>query len=119
MDTLARLMAYIEKSPSPFHAVRSAAALLEEAGFVRLEESREWRLEEGGAYYVTRNQSSLIAFRLPTAALTGWRMTAAHSDSPTFRVKSDSMSGDKGYIRLEVEGSVSYTHLTLPTTERV
>ena len=104
MDTLARLMAYIEKSPSPFHAVRSAAALLEEAGFVRLEESREWRLEEGGAYYVTRNQSSLIAFRLPTAALTGWRMTAAHSDSPTFRVKSDSMSGDKGYIRLEVEG---------------
>lgn len=61
-------------------------------------------LEEGGAYYVTRNQSSLIAFRLPTAALTGWRMTAAHSDSPTFRVKSDSMSGDKGYIRLEVEG---------------
>ena len=104
MDTLARLMAYIAQSPSPFHAVRSAAALLEEAGFVRLEESREWRLEEGGAYYVTRNQSSLIAFRLPTAALTGWRMTAAHSDSPTFRVKSDSMSGDKGYIRLEVEG---------------
>ena len=44
MDTLARLMAYIEKSPSPFHAVRSAAALLEEAGFVLLEESRELRL---------------------------------------------------------------------------
>ena len=30
-------------------------------------------------------------------------MTAAQRDSPTFRV-SDSMSGDKGYIRLEVEG---------------
>lgn len=104
MDTLERLMAYIEASPSPFHAVHSAAAELDRAGFTRLEESQAWAVQPGGRYYVTRNQSSLIAFRAPTQRLTGWRMTAAHSDCPTFRVKADSLSGDKGYLRLETEG---------------
>ena len=104
MQTLDRLMTYLEHSPSPFHAAASAAALLEEGGFVRLEEGDAWALKPGGQYYVTRNQSSLIAFRLPGGPLTGWRMTAAHSDSPTFRVKNDGMGGDKRYARLEVEG---------------
>ena len=104
MQTLDRLMTYLEHSPSPFHAAASAAALLEEGGFVRLEEGDAWALKPGGQYYVTRNQSSLIAFRLPGDPLTGWRMTAAHSDSPTFRIKNDGMGGDKRYARLEVEG---------------
>ena len=104
MQTLDRLMTYLEHSPSPFHAAASAAALLKEGGFVRLEEGDAWALKPGGQYYVTRNQSSLIAFRLPAGPLTGWRMTAAHSDSPTFRVKNDGMGGDKRYARLEVEG---------------
>ena len=79
MDTLHQLMNFISRSPSPYHAVGSAAALLEEAGFTRLEECASWTLEWGKGYYTTRNQSSLIAFRLPKTALTGWRMAAAHS----------------------------------------
>ena len=104
MQTIERLMAYIQNSPSPYHAVASAAALLDGAGFTRLEEGESWALEPGKGYYATRNQSSLIAFRLPTGALSGWRMTAAHSDSPTFYVKNDVLEGDKHYIRLETEG---------------
>ena len=104
MQTLDRLMAYIHSSPSPYHAVRSAAALLEGAGFARLEEGQDWDLEAGKGYYVTRNQSSLIAFRLPAGAPEGWRMTAAHSDSPTFHVKNDVLEGDRRYVRLSVEG---------------
>ncbi len=104
MDTLHQLMDFIADSPSPYHAVSSAAALLEQGGFTRLEESAPWTLEWGKSYYTTRNQSSLIAFRLPGQALDGWRMTAAHSDSPTFYVKGDVLEGDRRYLRLSTEG---------------
>ena len=104
MDTLDKLMEYIEHSPSPYHAAASAAALLEGAGFTRLEECGPWTLARGGSYYVTRNQSSLIAFRLPEGAPEGWRLAAAHSDSPTFHVKGDALEGDSRYVRLSVEG---------------
>src|SRR5699024_9537361 len=54
MDTLHQLMNFISRSPSPYHAVGSAAALLEEAGFTRLEECASWTLEWGKGYYTTR-----------------------------------------------------------------
>lgn len=98
------LMEFIENSPSPYHAAARAAALLEEAGFLRLEEGKRWELAPGRGYYVTRNQSSLIAFRLSREKPEGWRLTAAHSDSPTFAVKNDALEGDKAYLRLAVEG---------------
>ena len=104
MDTLHQLMDFISRSPSPYHAVAAAASLLDQAGFARLEECAPWALEWGKGYYTTRNQSSLIAFRLPKTALTGWRMTAAHSDSPTFYIKGDVLEGDKRYLRLSAEG---------------
>ena len=104
MDTLHQLMDFISRSPSPYHAVAAAASLLDEAGFTRLEECVPWALEWGKGYYTTRNQSSLIAFRLPKTALTGWRMTAAHSDSPSFYIKGDVLEGDKRYLRLSAEG---------------
>ena len=88
MQTTDLLMEYIENSPSPYHAVHSAAALLEDAGFTRLEECAPWTLEGGRGYYTTRNQSSLIAFRLPEGAPEGWRLAAAHSDSPTFQARA-------------------------------
>ena len=104
MNTLEHLLRYLDHSPSPYHAVASAAALLEEAGFTRLEECAPWAVAPGGRYYTTRNQSSLIAFKLPAEPLTAWRMTAAHSDCPTFYIKKDTLEGDKAYLRLSTEG---------------
>lgn len=103
MQTTDKLMEYIQDSPSPYHAAAAAAARLEAAGFTRLEESAPWALSSGQCCYTTRNQSSLIAFRLPGGTPEGWRMTAAHSDSPTFYVKNDALEGDKRYVRLAVE----------------
>ena len=98
------LMDFIDHSPSPYHAVAQAAKLLKEAGFHPLEEHEKWELTAGQGYYVTRNQSSLIAFRLPLHKPERWLLTAAHSDSPTFAVKNDLSEGDKHYLRLAVEG---------------
>ena len=59
------LLRFIEASPTAFHAVEEIAKRLSEAGFCRLNESEEWELDPGGRYFVTRNQSSVIAFALP------------------------------------------------------
>ena len=125
MQTTDKLMEYIQDSPSPYHAAAAAAARLEAAGFTRLEESAPWALSSGQCCYTTRNQSSLIAFRLPGGTPEGWRMTAAHSDSPTFYVKNDALEGDKRYVRLAVvrtpagvEGRLVYLDrdlLTIPS----
>ncbi len=51
------LLQFIRKSPTAFHAVESAEALLLSHGFVRLEEAADWKLMSGGKYFVTRNRS--------------------------------------------------------------
>lgn len=94
---------FLNKSVSPFHAVEEAAKRLEKHGFSKIEESDAWQLEQGGRYYVTRNQSSIIAFVLPTEKPLFYHMTASHSDSPTFRIKKDKLEG-KYYAKAEVEG---------------
>lgn len=100
------LFDFLDTSYSPFHSVASARKRLDAAGFTALDECRTWTLEPGKGYYTTRNQSSVIAFKLPASALTSWRMSAAHSDSPTYRIKMDA-SPDKnpsGMTRIWVEG---------------
>ena len=102
-----RLIAFIEKSPTAFHAVAAAAELLDEAGFRRMKESERWELEAGGKYYVTRNQSSIIAFAVPEMeeARRTFLIAASHTDSPTYKLKAESEAEACGrYIKLNVEG---------------
>ncbi len=56
------LFDFINASPTAYHAVEGDAALLAEAGFIKLREDAPWSLEPGGAYYVTSNGSSIQAF---------------------------------------------------------
>lgn len=99
------LMDFIQQSPSPFHAVRNLAAALLKAGFVRLHESDVWSLQTPGRYFVCRNDSSIIAFKLGTASLaqTGFKMVGAHTDSPCLKVKPQPIINAKGYLQLGVE----------------
>ncbi len=80
---------FIQASPTPFHATRSLAARLLDAGYVPLDERDDWQLATGGRYFVTRNDSSLIAFSLGQdgALQRGLRLVGAHTDSPCLRVK--------------------------------
>ena len=64
--TTTQLLDFIKASPTAFHAVESSADLLKQNGFVQLQEGERWNLEQGKGYFVTRNQSSVIAFRSPT-----------------------------------------------------
>lgn len=98
------LLDFVDRSPTSFHAVANMAKELEAAGFERLREGRSWALRAGGNYYVTRNGSALIAFRIPRIDFTGFQIMASHSDSPTFKIKTNAeMETDRKYIRLNVE----------------
>ena len=81
------MLAFIEESPTAFHAAAEAAKRLEAAGYEKLEKETGAGIVPGGKYYMTRNASSLIAFRIPKRELKSFRIAAAHSDSPAFKIK--------------------------------
>ena len=97
------LFSYIAASPTAYNAVAHTADLLKAEGYLPLCESHPWELAAGQGYYVTRNGSSLIAFRMPAGDFTGFMMTAAHGDSPTFKIKENTEIADGHYLRLSVE----------------
>jgi len=97
------LLDYIAASPTAFHAVAHTGEMLDKAGYIRLSENSAWTLERGKGYYVTRNGSSLIAFRVPNGEYSGFMMTAAHCDSPCFKIKENAELADEHYVRLSTE----------------
>lgn len=104
MKCAREVLDFIEKSPSCFHAVANVKEMLQEQGFTEVKEAQKWELVPGEGYYVTRNDSALIAFRLPERPARGFHMTAAHSDSPTFKIKElPEMTVEEHYVKLNTE----------------
>ena len=98
------LIDFIDRSPVSFLAVEQLCSLLDENGFVRLYEQDDWKLSPSGKYYVTRNGSSVLAFRLPNGTPKGFMIAASHSDSPSFRLKSDyALSACDRYVKFNTE----------------
>lgn len=97
------LIQFIDASPTPFHAVAWLAKMLECHGFIRLEEDQVWNLEEDKDYYVTRNDSSIIAFTYPPCDEKGYTIVGAHTDSPHLRLKPNPLTTSAGVKRLGVE----------------
>ena len=97
------LFEFLQEGVTPYHAAATAAAWLDAAGFTRMEEADYWNLEPGKGYYILRNGSAVVAWRIPAHAIGGWRITASHSDAPGWKIKSDAVQND-GCRRLSVEG---------------
>ncbi len=97
------LLDFLSRSPTPFHAVASLGARLLQSGFRRLAEGDDWGGLGEGRYFVTRNDSSLIAFNWSGNADQGFRMVGAHTDSPCLKVKPEAISESEGYARLALE----------------
>lgn len=118
MNTANDLLRFIAKSPTAFQAVDEIAHVLEERGYTRLEEGEEWKLSGGQGYYVTRNASSLIAFRIPDRVPRSFMISAVHTDSPMFKLKKEHLLGAAdGCVRLAVEpygGMIYSTWLDRP-----
>ena len=103
-EMMRELMAFLDESPSCYHAAAAAARRLEAADYRRLREEEPWCLEPGGRYYVVRGGASLIAFRVSRGDFPGFLLAAAHTDSPTFRVREAAeVPSAGGCLRLSVE----------------
>ncbi|MBQ8952265.1 MAG: M18 family aminopeptidase [Eubacterium sp.] len=97
------ILKLIDKSPTAYHVIENIKGILDAADFIGLKESEIWKLEEGGQYYVTRNDSSIIAFTIPKADYKGFKIVASHSDSPCPKLKENPEMRKNGYVRLNVE----------------
>lgn len=108
IETTRELLNFIDNSPSPFHAVNNLRQMALEAGFVELQEEDAWQLAPGGSYFVIRNDSSIAAFRIPKAfhkeKKSAFHIVAAHSDSPTFKLKENpEIKVEEQYVKLNTE----------------
>ena len=104
MDMVQKLFRFLDESPTCYHAATNAKAALTAAGAVELRESEQWKLEKGTLYVVERGDSALVAFRVPEGPFHGFLMAAAHSDSPTFKVRETAEAASAGNtLRLSVE----------------
>lgn len=99
------LLDFLKNSPSPFHATQSMCTALQAAGYQALDERETWQLEPQGRYYVTRNDSSIIAIQLGESdpVKHGIRMVGAHTDSPCLKVKPQPELSKHSYWQLGVE----------------
>ena len=107
LETAERLIEFIDLAPSPFHATAEVAARLEGAGFRRLAEAAAWAPLDaaGGRCFLVRG-GSLVAWTVPAGPprpARGFRVVAAHTDSPNLRVKARPNTGVAGCRQLAVE----------------
>ncbi len=113
------LIDFIGRCPSMFHTTAEISRRLLEAGFAYLPEGECWSAQRGGSYFTTRNGSTVIAFKVG-AELDDchFQVTAAHGDSPTFKLKSVAeIAGPGDYLRLNTEvygGAIDYTWFDKP-----
>ncbi len=105
-EIVSGLTSFIGKSPTPFHAVANIGGILRENGYQRLWEGEKWQLSPGGKYYVTRNDSSIIALNVGTRLEDYcFKIAASHSDSPTFKIKENAeIKVKEKYMKLNTEG---------------
>lgn len=109
--TIARqLLAFLDASPSCYHAVETLKNELTEQGYELLREETGWELRPGGKYAVIRGDAALIAFRVPEGKPAGFLMAAAHCDTPTFKLREEAEVESAGSLVLSVEpyGGVVY-----------
>ncbi len=97
------LLSFIAKSPTPFHATLNLLNLFKRNKFTVLDEGETWQIKTNKSYVVTRNDSSIIAFRTGADLAAGINMIGAHTDSPCLRIKPNPQVQKFGYTQLAVE----------------
>ncbi|MER7662004.1 MULTISPECIES: M18 family aminopeptidase [unclassified Streptomyces] len=97
------LMAFLAASPTPYHAVATAAERLEKAGFRQVQETDAWDGTTGGRFVL--RGGAIIAWFVPegASAHTPFRIVGAHTDSPNLRVKPLPDTGTHGWRQVAVE----------------
>jgi aspartyl aminopeptidase len=104
-DAVADLLAFLDRSPTPFHAVAESVRRLEAAGWREARDTDAWEFAPGEKRYSVRGGASLVALRMGAGSPVqgGFRVLGAHTDSPNLRLKPHADAGANGYRQLAVE----------------
>ena len=98
------LLKFLNSAPTPFQSVDELEKMLAAAGAEKLDEGDEWNIERGKLYYMTKRGTQIAAFKIGGEPKDiGFRIGAAHEDSPGFRIKSVPSKVDFGIERISVE----------------
>ena len=100
------LINFIDESPTPFQVCSNLASYLKRKGFIELNFSKKWELENKGKYFVMQNHSSIFAFTLGEGKLCeeGFKIIGAHTDSPSIMIKPNpEIFEDNIYVKLNTE----------------
>jgi aspartyl aminopeptidase len=120
IDLAKELIDFIYESPTAFQAVDSIKKVLSIHSFTELKEEDSWSLSKGSKYFVTKNDSALIAFVIGEGEIEkeGFKIIGAHTDSPAFRIKPmPEMLSEGQYVKLNTEvygGPILNTWLDRP-----
>lgn len=110
----------LERSFSPYHVVDRLRSKLLEKGYEELFETNRWKTKRGGRYFVIRNGSSLIAFKVPEKEdKKAFHFAMVHTDSPTFKIKPNPIieTGDGTVLNVEPYGGmIDSTWMDRPLT---
>ena len=101
-DRILSLKNFLDGAVSTYHAIAALGEELKKAGYAPISEADNWNLVPGGKYFLTRNGTALMAFRVPEKTPKGFLLTASHSDRPGFKVK-ENPELKSAYVRLAVE----------------
>lgn len=114
---ITKLINYLDKSYTAFHAVKNAKELLLAKGFLPLSERDAWKIEKGGKYFIERGDSALIAFTIGATDTLSFKIVASHTDSPALKIKENPLLKCENYTKLNVEkygGGILYSFLDRP-----
>ncbi len=118
-NDITSLLEFIDASPCNFLAVNTMRHMLEQAGFAEKRLDCPLTVQPGEKFYFTKNDSAIFAVTVGKKKMseTGFKVIAAHSDSPCFRIKPNAEIASAGMVRLNTEvygGPILYTWFDRP-----
>jgi aspartyl aminopeptidase len=99
------LAEFIDNSVCSYYTVDSIEKILKEKEFKEYDLSQKIELKSKDKGYFKFNDSTIIAFDIASENIEedGFRIIGSHTDSPTFKIKSNPIIKDGGLVRLNTE----------------
>lgn len=109
---------FLNKSVNEYLACSNICKILKEQGFEYLDPASKWNLKNGGNYFTTKDQSSVIAFKMGQKLDSkSFNIVSSHLDSPNLKIKPNGIISKPNYTSLNTEvygGPILSTWLDRP-----
>ena len=109
---------FLNKSVNEYLACSNICKILKEQGFEYLDPASKWNLKNGGNYFTTKDQSSVIAFKMGQKLDSkSFNIVSSHLDSPNLKIKPNGIITKPNYTSLNTEvygGPILSTWLDRP-----